>query len=180
MSTPRGPIDSMADAVALLDQRARALARPVEANASAGSALHVVVRVGAHRIAVRADRAQRCSMPEPVARLPGDGVGALVGVVGAAGGVVPVADLAELLDVAAAVPIAQRPMLIIDDAGEGLALLVDELVSLVTVEDALAADPDALTSAAGHDIRVLHVDALLDAVGTVASPPIPARPGASS
>lgn len=176
----RSDDSAMVDGDVVLDQRSRALARPVAAPASAGGALHVIVRVGTHRIAVPVGRAQRCSIAQPVARLPGGGVGRLIGLVGTSNGVVPVADLADLLDVTATVPLSQRPMVIIDDAGEGLALLVDGLEVLATVDAVPTADPGVLTSAGDGDLRVLHVDALLDAVSAAADPPVPAPPGAPS
>lgn len=168
------------DVAAVLDERARALARPTDVAVRQDGALHVVVRVGPHRIAVPASRARQCSAPQPIATLPVGGGRKLLGLVPTSAGVVAVADLAELLDVTAAVPMAQRPMVVIDDGGEGLALLVDDLDALAEIEIASdTADTDALTVAGPEPgMRILDVDALLEALADPDRPQLHQTPGA--
>lgn len=168
------------DVAAVLDQRARALARPSDVAARKDGALHVVVRVGPHRIAVPASKARQCSAPQPIATLPVGGGRKLLGLVPTSAGVVAVADLAELLGVIAAVPMAQRPMVVVDDGGEGLALLVDDLDALAEIEIASdRADTDALTMAGPEpDVRILDVDAVLEALADPDRPQVHQTPGA--
>lgn len=181
MTTQSSPRDDGPDVAAVLEARAHALARPADdAAARQHGVLHLVVRVGPHRIAVPASKARQCSPPQPVATLPASGGGKLLGLVPTSAGVVAVADLADLLDVTAAIPIAQRPMVVVDNGGEGLALLVDELEALADIEIASVTNHTGALTVAGPQpgTRVLDVDALLEALADPDRPQLHQTPGA--
>lgn len=167
LETPGLPTDD-----AVLDERARLLARSVAAR-PLDAELHLIVRVGASRLAVPAARARHVTGPQPLAALPA-GAAPIVGVAPILGQNVAVVDLGTLLDVVASAPVARRSLLVVDDGEESLALLVDAIETLTMVETAAitAASADAtgrgeLTGDAAGGLRVLRVDALLAALPPV-------------
>lgn len=176
--TPLAPEDD----AAILEDRARSLARPA-ATALTDTELHVVVRVGGNRLALPAAGARHVTGPKPLAALPTGGE-PIVGVAPILGQNVAVVDLATLLDVASELPLARRPLLVVDDGDEAVALLVDEIETLTTVqvsttEESVGAAPDdpgprALVGDVVGGLRVLRLDAILAVL-----PPVDAHRGTS-
>lgn len=157
--------DDLVDHQAVLVERARALACPVE-HAQVTGAEHVVVRVGSQRLAIPAGRAGHVAGPRPITPAP-SASGAIVGVAAVLGQVVAVVDVAPLLRVTPAVPLGQRHLVLLDERHESVALLVDGVDRLAVVDSTAARLDQAvgeLTSDAGDGLRLLHLDALLEAL----------------
>lgn len=155
---------------AVLDERARTLARPVAATRT-DTEQHLVVRVGASRLAFPAAQARHVTGPQPLAALPG-ATAPIVGVAPILGQNVAVVDLGILLGIDVDVPRARRSLLVVDDGEEAVALLVDAIETLTAIEGAAtaAAVPDdatgrgQLTRDSAGGLRVLRLDALLAAL----------------
>lgn len=167
--------DDLVDDRVVLDARARALARPVEQTQVTG-AEHLVVRVGPQRLAIPAGRTGHVADPRPITPAP-SASGAIVGVAAVLGQVVAVVDVAAVLRVTPAVPLGKRRLVLLDERTESLALLVDGVERLTLVDGAAARTDEALgelTSDAGAGLRLLHLDALLDALDpSIAGPADP-------
>ena len=169
-----------ADDASVLAERARALAAPKGDDRGRAGIPHVVVVVGGHQVALPAARIRHVSAPQRLAPLP-TSAHPVVGLAPILGQLVAVIDLGAALHAPSDLPTAQRPLVLLDDGTEALALLVDAVESLLDI-DVAAGTPDAslgeLTSTARAGVRVLHIDALLDASrGAV---PTTDRPGADS
>lgn len=148
------------DAEQVLDARARALAAPIRL-VEARAELHLVLVVGEHRLGVPAHRVRHVAPPRPVTLVPTTAA-AILGVAQVLGGIVAVADLALLVGATPAVPQAQRPLVLVDDGADQLALLVDEVEELTALE---VAGPEAaggtLAGPSVGGVRRLDLDALL-------------------
>jgi purine-binding chemotaxis protein CheW len=112
----------------LLQERAAALAQPLAEVLTAGGVDLVVMSVaGGRRYAVEARYVRQAVRVEDVARLPVSG-SALIGLTTVRGEVVPLADLAALLDLAAAD--LARPLAVVLEGGPSpVGLLVDGVLS---------------------------------------------------
>lgn len=153
-----------ADAQQLLDERARLLARPIESQHGRNTSVHVIVRLGEHRLAISVERIRRVGSAKPITPAPSS-VPALVGIVQMHGHVLPVVDLSAALDVTTDVPHHERQIVVVDDRADGVALLVDELEGLADVEVGDTARELPLGNLTRSDHggpRRLHVDALID------------------
>ena len=140
------------DAEEVLRQRAALLARPPhhETWSATVDVVVVVVDVGEQRYALEACHVRRVQRNEHLRRVPA-GAGAILGVAPVPAGIVPVADLAAVLGVGAAVP--GRPLVVVlDGAGSPVGLLVDDVSDVATWrtadvrESASAAQAEALGS----------------------------------
>lgn len=161
--TDLGSLPGSDDDERVLAARALALAVPVE-ESHAATELHVVLRVGDHRLGIPADRARHVAPPRHLTPVPA-GPPAVVGVAALLGGIVAVADLADLVGAASGLPREQRPLLVVGDGVDVLALLVDAVEELVALEVAAIDDggpgDGALTGAPVGGLRRLDLDALL-------------------
>lgn len=176
------PLHEAADPRAVLAARARALAAPVEARAEARS-LHVVVVLGDQRLAVPASHARRVAGPRPLTPVPST-VEGVVGVVPVRGTIVAAVDLAVTLGIAAAKPILERELIVVDDDLDGVALLVDEVEGLVELDvpavDETEPAGGGLTRAGPPGLRLLSVAAVLSRPGDDPMPATPEPPGGTS
>lgn len=153
----------------VLDERARRMALPLDEPANDGD-LHLIVRAGGERVAVRMSALRSVVPPPPMTGLQVDGL-ALVGLVALSGEVVPVVELATLLGREGFANHAEPMLVVLDDAGYQLALKVDGVEGHETLRPHLAAHIDLSDSAAGgatlttpvggEGLSVLDVDALL-------------------
>lgn len=157
------PAPDAGDDHRVLDDRARALAAPLQTD-DVATELHLVLRVGDHRLGVAAARARHVAGPRPLTAVS-SAPSAIVGMAPVLGELVAVADLAALVGAVSQVPHDQRHIVVVDDGGEGLGLLVDAVEELVDV-DLRSGDADshvlgALTGASVGDLRLLSLDAAL-------------------
>lgn len=167
----RAPPDDRAGAeqvTRVLRERARALAVPVDRSADEQGELHLVAMVGDSRVAIAASRSHHVVAPGPLASLPTAGA-AIAGLTAVNGELVPVADLATLLDVqASGGRAAARRLVVVDDASHRLGLLVDgvdELVDLqpgdvVPRQDGAAGSHGAISRLTRDGLFVLDLDAI--------------------
>lgn len=156
-----GALPSDEDAEEVLAARARALAAPPE-GARAPTELHLVLVTGGNLLAVPAHRVRHVAAPKPVTVVP-MAPAAVVGIAPVLGGIVAVADLALLVGTGNAVPQEQQTLVLVDDGADPLALLVDgveELVSLEAFDDS-SPGGGALAGPPTDGLRRLNLDALL-------------------
>lgn len=155
-------------AASILEGRARELARPIDPPTS-DSDLHLVVRAGTQRVALKMSTLRSVVPSPPMTRLRVDGL-AIIGVVALAGEVVPVVDLNNLLGIESSHRDGEPTLVVVDDNGSSLALTVDEVEGHDALGPHLAAGidlsvtsaPGALATPVGHDgLLVLDVAALL-------------------
>lgn len=150
----------------LLEERARSLARPVEA-ASATATAHVVVRVGDQALALPARQLRQVTAIAPITLAPSP-LDAVVGVLPLRGHIVAAVDLAVVLGLSAVSPLQERAVVVVDDGAEGTALLVDAIDGLQDLDgDPETVDPPLsgeLTRASDAGPRRLSVDALLQSL----------------
>lgn len=157
------------DEAEILEERARQMALPLEPPPSDGD-LHLVVRTGGQRIALKMSALRGVVAPPPITSLRVDGF-LCTGLVALSGEVVPVVDLAALLRLEKAAGDAEPMLVVVDDAGSPLALKVDRVEGHETLRPHLAARIDLSDSAAagaplatpvGADgLLVLDIDAAL-------------------
>lgn len=168
--------DAAPDVETVLDARAEALARRREDPAQL--TLHVVVILGDHRFAVVASRARHVSRARPITLAPSH-LEAMAGVVPLHGTVLAAFDLSTVLGVLAAKPAPDRNLVVVDDGGEGMALLVDDVEGLAEL-DIASFDTDTttggLTRSGPGDLRLVDVDAVLSRLGS-SNPPAHQPPG---
>lgn len=117
--------------LAVLEQRARELARPAAEPEEAGIEEVLVVALGADRYGFLTRHVREVLPVSGFRRLP-SGTGALRGVVAARGDVVPVADLADLLGRPASD--TPRPYaVVLDGPADAVGLLVDDATDVLDV-----------------------------------------------
>lgn len=140
MTTPR------ADDAALLAARAAQLARPLDEQQGRETVDFLLVDVGGQQVAVPLHEVREVRSPGRLAQAPGR-TGALAGVVGGHGDVLPVASLAALLELPSTTtsPDAQW-VVAVEDGAAPLGLLVDMAVDIVIV------DRTALTTSSGSGL----------------------------
>lgn len=133
--------------------------------------LHLVVRAGAQRVALRMSALRSVVPAPPVTRVPGDAP-AIRGVVALAGELVPVVDLAVLVGTEPVRGAAQPLLVVLDDGGCGLALKVDaveghetllpHVTAGIDLSDSAAEVAGGLVTAIGREgLAVLDVEAAL-------------------
>lgn len=167
--TDHGDAETDADVTRVLQERARALAVPRDLSDEREEELHLLANVGAHVVAIPAARARHVVTSKPLAQLVGCGP-AIVGLAVVHGDLVPVADLALLLELADRRDQAgPGRLVIVDDGDSSLALLVDhvdELLSLspgeVRADRSPRASTERLVAGVAHGgTFVLDLDAVL-------------------
>ncbi len=126
-------MSSSAGARALMQRRAAALAQPPLQEEHRPFRELLVVSVASRRFALDIRHVQQILSNGRLCALPANG-GDLLGVVAARGDVVPVADLAAVLDLAPADP-ARSYLVIVDGAEPSVGLLVDEVSAVERVAD---------------------------------------------
>lgn len=177
MHPPDEASDHAGDVAQILNERARRMALPTRRRPSGGAA-HLVVRVGRQRVAVPMSALRQVVAPPRMTRLPGPSPLSLVAL---AGSLVPVVDLAVLLENGES-PAGPEPLLlIIEDGHSRLGLRVDDVEGQTTVgaqDIAGAAAPanrstSLATPISGEDLLVLDVNA------TLADPRLSLAPAAS-
>lgn len=158
------------DSETILAARAEALARPLEG--SAQRTLYVIAVLGDQRVAIVATRAQHVSAAHPVTLVPSQ-LDAMAGIVALHGTVVAAVDLAAVLGVPAGKAVPERDLVVVDDGGEALALLVDDVEGLAELDDASFDRPDASTLELAvpgpGGIRLLNVDAVISRISPARS-----------
>ena len=134
------------EAAEILDERARQLAQPLAPPSTDGD-LHLIVRAGGQRVALRMAALRAVVPPPPMTGLRIQGL-MLVGVVGLSGEVVPVVDLAELLRLDNSSGDAEPMLVVVDDHGSQVAVRVDRVEGHEILQPHLAAGIDLSDSAA--------------------------------
>lgn len=167
--TEHGDDETDVDVSRVLQDRARALAVPRDLSGERDEELHLVASVGRHVVAIPAARSRHVVTPKPLARLVDCGP-AIVGLAVVHGDLVPVADLALLLELDGRRGQAGPGRLVIIDDGESLLGLlvddVDELLSFspgdVRSDRSPTASTERLVTGVAHDgTFVLDLDAVL-------------------
>ena len=160
----------------VLDERARALARPVEEGAKKAGRELLVMSVGAAEVAVDVGQIREVLAPGPLARLPGDTRLGL-GLRNVGGQLLVVVDLGALLSLQPAAAVEDRWVVVVEDGGAPLGVLVDRADSLVgadTVEPPSSGDerPGAgmVAGITAEGACVLEVDALFAETELLAPP----------
>lgn len=146
------------DAQARLQERARLLARPLVGDERDGEE-HLMVAVGAVRLAVPVTALRHTAVPGPVTALPGLPP-ELRGVRPLRGEVVCLADAGAVIGTPAVGEPASQPVVVLEDPSP-LGLLVDEVLGVVTL------DPSDLLPPPARDARLAGVLAGLTAEGTL-------------
>lgn len=154
------------DATALRDEHSGSIPGRADSAAAEGE-LHLVVRAGAQRVALRMSSLRAVVAAPPVTRLPATDR-SLVGVAALSGELVPVVDLAALVGIEAPARRAERLLVVVDDAGSPLAFKVDGVEgheSLRSPADfagaAAAGGAQAVTAPARTGLVVLDIEAAL-------------------
>ena len=162
--------DAAVEAIAdVLEERAELLALPLDPPPNEGD-LHLVVRAGGQRVALKMTALRSVVPPPPMTGLHVEGL-ALVGLVALAGEVVPVVELATLLGGESSTKVAEPMLVVLDDAGSQLALKVDGVEGHETLRPHLEVGIDLsdastavapLTTRVGEEgLLVLDLDAVL-------------------
>lgn len=138
--TSRGADDS-----ALLATRAAQLARPLDEGQNVQRLDLLLVDIGGRQVALPLRDVREVRPPGRLAQAPVR-TGALTGVVGGQGAVLPVASLATLLEMPTAVLPDDQWVVAVEDGPTPLGLLVDMAVDIVTV------DHSALSASSGHGL----------------------------
>ncbi len=167
MQAPDICVDTSEDQI--LEERAKQLALPLDAPVAEGD-LHLIVRAGGQRVALRMSALRSVVSPPPVTALRVDGLD-VVGLVALSGEVVPVVDLATLFGLASSSNDTEPMLVVVDDAGAQLALRVDGVDGHETLRPHLAAGIDLSDFAASvaplatpvgdSGLLVLDIDAAL-------------------
>lgn len=123
---------------ARLRARARTLARPVQEQGTRG-ADHLLVSVGAARLAIPLSALRQTVAPGPLTRLPGLPP-ELLGIRSLRGDIVCLADTAALLGSPASAEPAEQHVVVLEDASP-LGLLVDAVVGLQHLDPELVHPP---------------------------------------
>lgn len=171
-----------ADAEAILRRRAEALARPVDDQVDLATVELLVLSVAeGRRYGVESRYVGRIAVNRNLSRLPAT-CGQLVGVAPIGGQVLPVVDLASLLELAAA-DRTRGFVVAVQRGSDVLGLLVDGVEDVITMPErdlvsVPEADPGAsLTTRMGPDgLAVLDLAALFADDRLVVAPGRPVRP----
>lgn len=127
---PPGPTGAVQGTQAVLDERARALARPARVEHGGGRVALVVFTIGGVRHAVEARFVREVLRGPGVSAVP-SAPSAVLGVTNVRGEILTVADISSLLGVAA--PAAGGPVVVLDGPAPPLGVLVDEVHDFVSL-----------------------------------------------
>lgn len=148
-----------------LDAQTVEVARPIEAEGGTRISL-LLVECGGERLALPGEVVRRVALPATVHRVPHRSNAVLRGICNLGGQLVPVADLAAVLELEAVPedrPERERRMLLLGEASEPWAVEVDRVIGVIRIDPGTLLDPPVTVRAARDHMTEHLVESIGDA-----------------